>query len=85
MFKPFVATNFGEEQAQNLTPFVSLGDTERRNFEKTLTAYANAYAKGFIKESQLPPIHAELGFTPALPNEGTNQPPKEQAQGAVAG
>lgn len=59
--KPLIRMNFGE-QAVRLTPSVSLGDTERRDFATDAQATSNLVTSGFLDPSQFAGMDIQLGL-----------------------
>lgn len=67
---PLVRYNFGPEEADTLTPFVSLGDTLAQDIPSLMSAIAQlAGAEGGIHESQWPRIWAMLNLPKANMDE----------------
>jgi hypothetical protein len=62
VIREIVRRNFGEQEAAELLPVVSLGDTERREFAKDITALATLYKSEFISESQKAGIDIIIGL-----------------------
>lgn len=67
VLKLAVRYNFGPEW-ERLAPKVSLGDTERRDFATDLNAVSDAYAKGFVEDSQKDTLYVDLGLPPRNPD-----------------
>lgn len=61
LLRPMVRFNFGDD-ALDLTPRVSLGDTERREFATDAGAVATLYAAGYLQPEQLKQTDAMLGL-----------------------
>lgn len=61
LLRPMVRFNFGDD-ALDLTPTVSLGDTERREFTSDATAVATLYAAKYLQADQLKATDAMLGL-----------------------
>lgn len=80
VIRPWVAYNFGEKVAANLTPKVSLGTTEERDLAPMMTAVAQLMTSGYIHPSQMPEIDDELG----LPVRDLSQDPEVVTNGEQA-
>lgn len=61
LLRPMVRFNFGDD-ALDLTPTVSLGDTERREFQADGNTVATLYAAKYLQADQLKATDAMLGL-----------------------
>lgn len=63
LLRPIVRFNFGED-ALELIPRVSLGDTERRNFSSDAAAIGDLFKSGYLQQDQLRETDNILGLSP---------------------
>ncbi|MCW5936741.1 MAG: DUF935 family protein [Fimbriimonadaceae bacterium] len=86
-FRLLVELNFGPDDAK-LAPYLSLGSVEQQDKWKGLQAVADAYAKGYVHDSQLPELDAELGLPErdmeAIAADKAERALREQAQAEEA-
>jgi hypothetical protein len=80
VLRELVRRNFGEQEAKELLPTVSLGDTERREYAKDITALATLYKSGFISESQKPGIDITIGLPERDPEADAAHAAEQMAQ-----
>ena len=64
-----VRYNFGEEDANRLTPLVSLGDTDVQDIPKLMGVISQLALAGVLHESQYPGVSAKLRIPPANEEE----------------
>lgn len=62
IIRPLVFLNYGSEALAKYCPCFSLGDTERRNFETTITAIGNFFKSGAGKLVNLEKLFAVAGL-----------------------
>lgn len=64
IFHDWVVLNWGDSAAARLTPEITFGDAERRNFETTLNAVNNAWGKGagVLRFAKMQDIYETIGF-----------------------
>jgi hypothetical protein len=95
LLRPLVRFNFGDD-ALELVPKVSLGDTERREFSTDAEAIATLYKAGYLQPDQLKQTDAMLGLAirrsvdplqliqqlqaAGVPIQAVPPPPQAQAQ-----
>lgn len=63
LLKPLVRFNFGDD-ALDLVPLISLGDTERREFATDAAAVGSLFSVGYLQPDQLPETDLMLGLVP---------------------
>lgn len=78
VLRQLVAVNFGDDAARDLTPIPSLGSVEDPDITGRMTAVANLKRAGYLDESQLPGIDAQLGLPPRTPVESVDDEAGDQ-------